>query len=429
MSIDTLKQLLIDQRKNFLAKNNLIKRDLAEKNSDLIGSKQIIVVTGVRRAGKSSLLKLLAGEILAKGVSAEQIFYVNFDDEFFVNFDKNDFNNLLKAYWEIGETKKKVYCFFDEIQNVKYWEKWVNKLQETGKFKIFVTGSNATLLSREIATSLTGRNYPLEIFPFSFKEYLRYRKIDYSGHLTSDDGVVLKKELDKYLLSGGFPESVNSQLNILDEYYKNIIYKDIVARYKIKEIDNFRELAFYLFSNLTSPMTFRGLATIFLEKKNELSSMTVKKFITYLENSYLLFQVKKFEPAIKKQLVNPFKIYGVDNGMAGVVSFSISDNFGVFYENLVYLELRRKKNNQIFYFKDKFETDFVVKNKKELSLLQVSYDLSNTKTLERENRGLKEAMNCLKQKEGLIINNYLDKTEKIDGGVIRYIPLWRWLLQ
>lgn len=428
MDINLLKQLLIDQKKDFLAENKLIARDIEEKYEDLIESKQIIVATGVRRSGKSSFLKLLAKEILEKETDEKQFFYVNFDDEFFVNFDKNNFNDLLNAYWEIGETGKIVYCFFDEIQNVKYWEKWVNKLYEMGKFKIFVTGSNATLLSSEIATSLTGRNYPIEIFPFSFKEYLCYQNIGYPLEMSSGEKAVLKKEFDKYLVSGGFPESIGNRLDILDEYYKNIIYKDIIARYKIKQVESFRELSFFLLSNIASPATFRKLASLQAEKKLNLSSMTVKKFIGYLENSYLLFSVKKFEPSIKKQLVNPFKVYGIDNGLIQSVAFSISNNFNKLYENLVFLELRRRKGNQVYYFKNKFETDFIVKNKEKILLYQVSYNLSNPQTLEREKRGLLEAMDTLKQKEGIIINDYLEKEEKSDNKIISYVPLWKWLL-
>jgi predicted AAA+ superfamily ATPase len=431
MSINQLKQLLLDQKKVFLQKKNLIEREIEEKRSDLIKSQQIIVVSGVRRSGKSSFLKLIAEQLLKEsGVREEQIFYVNFDDEFFVDFKKENFNDLLAAYYELGgSSKKKIYCFFDEIQNVKYWEKWVNKLNESSNFKIFITGSNSSLLSSEIATSLTGRSYTLEIFPFSFSEFLVYKKQNIPNNLnslTTEEKSILKKKLDQYLKVGGFPESLVSGLDILEENYKNIIYKDIIARFKIKHIAEFRSLSLYLMSNLCSLMSYRSLEKV---SSGLDSSMTIKNYINYMEDAYIFFSVKKLDSSVKKQLIAPFKIYSIDNAMARSVAFTITQNKNKFYENLVFLHLRRQRGNSIYYFKGDFETDFVVmKKNRVISVVQVCCDLQDENTKNREKRALLESLNILKQKQGYIINDYLDQEEIVDSKKILYLPLYKFLL-
>lgn len=432
MNINQLKQLLNDQKAAFLKKKDLIKREIAENYQDLTQTKQIIVVTGIRRAGKSSLLKLIATELLDKQqIDERQIFYVNFEDEFFVDFTKDDFNSLLSAYYEINQPKpKKIYCFFDEIQNVKYWEKWINKLYENSDFKIFITGSNSSLLSGEIASALTGRNYTMEIFPFSFREYLLYQKIALPPSLdalTTDDGSRLKKELDIYLSAGGFPEAIGNPLDILEENYKNIIYKDIVVRFGIKNVAEFRSLSLYLLSNICSLMSYRSLVKITGDLQ---SSMTVKNYISYLSDSYLLFVAKKLDASVKKQLVAPFKIYSIDNGLARSVAFSLSQNYNKLYENIVYLALRRKRGIEIFYWQNRGEVDFVAMEKNNIKdIIQVCYDLTDTKTKDREISALVEALDFFQKKQGLLINNYLDKEEIINGKKIIFTPLYKFLLE
>ena len=430
MDIKKVKQLLIDQKEIFLRSESLVERKIEDNIVDLIRVKQIIVISGVRRSGKSSFLKLIVQNLLNRKISKDQIFYINFEDEFFVNFTQADFSLLLDAFYELNQLdrNRKIYCFFDEIQNINFWEKWVRKLYDLKNFKIFITGSNSSLLSKEIATSLTGRNYTLEIFPFSFVEYLSYKKIKLPmilDKLTSREQSYYKKKCDDFLINGGFPESINNPLNILEEYYKNIIYKDIVARFNIRNINEFRSTALYLMSTIASLMSYRSLAKMISGID---SSMTIKNYISYLEDTYLLFIVKKFEASVKKQIVNPFKIYGIDNGMIKGVVFSISDNYSKFYENLVYLSLRRQRGIEIFYFHKDFEVDFVVVNKGAINLIQVCYNLDNINILEREKRGLLEAMDIFKKKEGIIINDYLDKEEVVDNKKIKYIPLWKWMI-
>ncbi|MFH0923916.1 MAG: ATP-binding protein [Candidatus Falkowbacteria bacterium] len=429
MDIDLLKHLILDQKEAFSQSAGLIGRDTKESVKDLISAKQIIVISGVRRAGKSSFLKLIAKELMKKReISADQLFYVNFDDEFFVDFKKEDFNKLLSAYYEIcGIKNKKIYCFFDEIQNVEYWEKWIHKLYETGNFKIFITGSNSSLLSSEIATSLTGRNYTMEIFPFSFPEFLRFKKIDWKGSLTTKQESLIRKEFNIYLKSGGFPETIEAKLNILPDFYKNIIYRDIISRFNIKNAKEFRELSLYLASNNGSLMSYRELA-----KRIEGigSSMTIKNYVSHLEDAYLFFPVRKLDSSVKRQIINPFKIYGIDNGLLGTVAFGLSDNYNKLYENLTFLSLRRKKRDDIYYYKADYETDFVVLEKNKASkVIQVCYSLKDIKTEKREKRGLLRALNDLKAKTGFIINNDIEKEEKENGKIIKYIPLWKWLLK
>lgn len=433
MKQSLFKQLILDQRKIFLKPDNdIIIRDTKEKYSDLIKLKHVIAITGVRRAGKSYFLKLLASHLIKeKRIEKNRIFYINFENENFVDFKIEDYNLLLKAYFEVSgklRPREKVYCFFDEIQNVKYWEKWINGLYERGDFKIFITGSNSSLLTSEFATSLTGRNYPIEIFPYSFKEYLRAHRIDVDlEQITSEEEGEIRRMFDKYLLSGGFPETINNPIDILDNNYKSIIYKDIIARFGIKNIKEFRELAHYLVSNIGGLMSYRNIARM-IEDIN--SSVTAKNYIGYLNDAYLLFPVKKLETSVRKQNVNPFKIYSIDNGLSKSVSFSISENYSKLYENLTFLGLRRQRDAEIFYYKNNFEADFIAMKKGRVqAVIQACYDAGDKNTKIREERGLLEALQLLDQKEGYIINNYIEATKQAQSKKIHFIPLWKWLLQ
>jgi len=267
----------------------------------------------------------------------------------------------------------------------------------------------------------------MEIFPFSFFEFLRFKRIDWKGNLTTKQESLVKKEFDNYLKLGGFPETIKSNLNILPDFYKNIIYKDIIGRFNIKNAKEFRELSFYLASNNSCLMSYRELAKR-IEKIG--SSMTIKKYISYLEDAYLFFSIKKFDSSIKKQIINPFKIYGIDNGLIGSVAFGLFDNYSKLYENLVFISLRRIKGYNIYYYKNDYETDFVVLKKNRVSkVIQVCYLLKDAKTEKREKKWLLRALNDLKVKTGFIINNDIEKEEKELGKIIKYVPLWKWLLK
>jgi hypothetical protein len=431
MEISLLKQIIVENQRQLFDDEGLIDRDLSDDSESLIKAKSIIAITGVRRCGKSTLMRLIARYLLNKGVKKESILYINFESEHFIDFAFGDYQKILDAYYELHPgLKGRVYLFLDEIQNVPGWEKWLNRLYELKKYKIFVTGSNASMLSSEIATALVGRCYKIELFPFSFREYLRYRKITIDKEkdlYVTEVRSLIRSELNRYLLTGGFPEIMDERgLPLLHELYQNILYRDIIVRHGIKGVKSFRELAYYLLSNAASPITYNSLQKTFPDLK---SVNTIKSYIQYLEDAYLIFTIPIFSASLKVQMRNPAKIYCIDNALLEQISFRVSSNYSKLYENLVFLQLRRAQSD-IYYYKAHSEVDFICTERgKVKEIIQVSYDVSEKKTREREERALLQAMAAFRKKKGVIITAEYEAGRKTDGKTIEYIPLYKWLLE
>ena len=435
MNKEILKEAIVSQKKVFLEKKDLFQRDILRGfYQKFYKTNEVLVITGVRRCGKSSLMRLIWNEYKQREkLTDEQFLYINFEDERLIEFDKNDFSKLLEAYLELyaPNKKKKLFLFLDEIQNVKYWEKWINRVYEEGKCRVFVTGSNATLLSSELATSLTGRNIPITLYPLSFQEYL----VNFKGHRITtesfyrqEERIKIEKTLKEYLLFGGMPAFIKTHsIELIQEYFKDIISRDIVNRYRVKYKQQLKELAHLLLSNLGQIQSLKNIS-----KGIEIKNInTIKNYLGYLESSFLFCHVPLFSYSLKKQIYNPDKYYTVDIAFFQNIAFKNSDNAGAVYENIVFSELSRNPHNDFFYFKTKkgFEVDFVVKQKNKVQqLIQVCYELVSAKTSEREERALWEAMDELNLKEGIILSSEIEKIEKKDGKIIHYIPLWKWLL-
>jgi predicted AAA+ superfamily ATPase len=385
--------------------------------SIIIGIILVIILSGIRRCGKSTLLQLIRQ-------NSENKFVINFDDNRIVNFKVKDFELLYESFIELFGEENTFY--FDEIQNVNGWEKFVRRLHNEGR-KVFITGSNAHLLSKELGTHLTGRNIQLELFPFSFEEYLDFIGYEWARNdlFSTVKSSLLKKEFLNYLSLGGFPEYVQTkQIDFLKNLYDNILYKDVVARYNIRNEAALKELLYFLVSNISKEHSYTSLAKVI----GVSNALTVKEYITYFENSYLLFSINKFDYSLKKQLVNPKKIYVIDNGLANSVSFSFTDNRGQQLENLVFIQLRQTFR-EIFYHREKNECDFVIFEKGDaINAIQVCWSLSENKTYEREISGLTEAMEIHSLKKGLIIT-FDEENEIVKGGkTIIVKPVWKWLL-
>lgn len=412
MNKTILKEIASEQAMNFKSKKNIIQRALPE---NFIKNKKISIISGVRRSGKSTLLKQIS-------VNFKSFHYFNFEDERLLAFDKNDFNPLLEVLMEINGEQKVI--FFDEIQYIIGWEKFVSRLFSLD-YKIFITGSSANLLSKELGTALTGRHIKLELYPFSFKEFLKYHNYnDYNLDLTTNRAK-LKRFFKQYLEIGGLPEVMISQdRSELKQLYQDLLIKDIILRFKIRETKSFRELALYLISNISSPLSFNRLKTI-LDFK---SVSTVKNYVEYLEEAYLIFSVFRYDFSVKKQLVANRKIYGIDLAMINEVAFSFSQNKGQNLENLVYLELKRL-NYSIYYYQEKLECDFLVYYKgKIIQAIQV-VDKLTVNNKKREVAGLLAAMEKHKLTEGFILTNDYSGIENIEGKKIICEPVWRWLLK
>lgn len=419
-----LTPLLKDQKReleDWLKNKKIINREAYRQFQNSLDSKSIRVITGVRRCGKSVLTHLF--------LQNKKFAYMNFDDERLFDFDTDE---ILSSFHEIyGRDIKNL--FFDEIQNLDRWELFVNRLKRQG-FNIYITGSNSNLLSKELATHLTGRHMAIELFPFSFREYLK--AIDFKDDFETTIGKGnLMYEFRKYLKDGGFPETViekEEPKRYLRGLYSRIIERDIINRHDIAYKKTFKEIAMTLLSNPGRKISYNKLRKQF----NIKSDHTVKNYVSYLEEAYLIFLLNRFsyKPV---EIEKSEKIsYAIDTGMINNVSLKSSQDYGRLYENVVALELFRKKSFdlsiEVYYWKNikHEEVDFVIKQGlKVRQLIQVCYDISDLETKERELKALVKASKELKCSNLLIITEDKEGEEKIKGKKIKYIPLWKWLLK
>ncbi|MGB6094318.1 MAG: ATP-binding protein [Moheibacter sp.] len=415
MDKQALKNIATDQKNAFMNKSGLIDRDTDVNN--FLKTSQVVIISGVRRCGKSSLLYLIKEKL---GLKENQFCYFNFDDER-INTDVSIFNELYALHLEMYDTEP--VFFFDEIQIIPGWQKFVNLMHEQGK-KIFVTGSNAQLLSSEIATSLTGRAKILELFPFSFAEYLRFFDKNYDlNALSTPKKAALKADLTRYLEMGGFPLVIKeADLELLNGWFQDILYRDIVARYKLTSTDALRQIAVFLLTNIGKLFSYATLQQISGVK----SSKSVKDFLTYFENSYLFYYLKKFDYSVKKQIMNSRKVYAIDNGVANRIGINFSKNTGRLMENAVFVELMRRKK-EVYYFKGKNECDFLItENLKPFLAIQLTYELTET-SFARETAGLLEAMETYKIPKGLLIT--FEEVHDFQIENIETVTLYEWLLK
>ncbi|HEY5534278.1 MAG TPA: ATP-binding protein [Ignavibacteria bacterium] len=407
-----LNQVIIDQEEIFKRKEKLVEREIGK---NFISSPKISVITGVRRCGKSTLMKLLSENY-------ENYFYFNFEDERLLDFNHENFNDLLELAYELYGSKIDAF-FFDEIQNVTGWEKFVRRLFSEKK-KVYITGSNSKLLSSEFSTSLTGRYVKTELYPFSFKEFLKISDVELKTNLTTANRAELKKYFNEYISIGGFPEVIKSKdKNELSQLYQDVLVKDLIVRFGIRDTKSFRELALYLLSNISSLYSYNNLAKLLSIK----STNSVKNYIEFLEEAYLFLSVPKYEFFLKKQIVRNKKIYTIDTGIFNAVSFSFSENRGKLLENIVLLELKRNAKD-VYYFKNIKECDFIVSKDNRLhSTIQVT-EVLNKSNQDREINGLIEAITDLKVKNGFILTYDQFDEFTIGKHKIKVLPIWYWII-
>lgn len=399
---ETLRDIVKKQREDLNLAEASIEREAI--NQIELNISFAIVLSGIRRCGKSTLLKQLMKKV-------KDFYYFNFEDTRVVNFEVEDFEKLNEIFFE--EYGDKDYYFFDEIQNVLKWELFVREILDKKKH-VIITGSNASLLSKELGTRLTGRHLRFELFPFSYKEFL----------LLSNKKQGMKS-FEVYFKNGGFPEYLKlKKPEILQELLNDILIRDIAVRHKIRNIKTLREMALYLLTNSSKEFSYNNLKKIF----NFGSTNSAISYISYFEDSYLLFIVPKFDYSLKKQIVNEKKVYSIDNGLANANSSSFSQDKGNMLENLVFVNLR-KKYKDIFYFQEKGECDFVIKERTKITkAIQVCFDL-NEDNKDREINGLSGALEKFNLKEGIILTYKQDDEFKIKDKRIKVLPVWRWLVE
>ena len=368
-----------------------------------------------------------------KGVNKNNILIINFEDPRFTGLDTKLLQQALDVYLETYKPEGEIYVFLDEVQEIPRWEKWVRTMQELGKANIIVSGSNSKLLSSELATVLTGRHLDMTVMPLSFAEFLKFKNLEITNELECiRNEIVLKSFLKEFLEFGSFPLVVLGQdkESILLSYFDDVVNKDLIKRYKIRKTEEIKSLVKFYLSNVSSPVTFTSVG-----KFLNISTVSAERFSAYLETSYVVFFLKRFSFKVKQQEKSPRKVYAVDTGLANVVGFRFSDNFGKLAENMVFLELKRRSNfdpsMEIYYWKSlaQEEVDFVVKrNTNVTELIQVCWDIQDINTKKRETKVLLKAMYEFKLDSGLIITEDFEGEDNFGGKKIRYVILKKWLL-
>lgn len=420
MDTQTLKEILLDQQEELKNTDLTTLISRYEEPRLHLDSRLAQVVIGVRRSGKS----ILCYKVLQQ--SGVKYAYVNFDDERLTTLTTEDLNTVLDVLYRIyGDFK---HLFLDEIQNIEGWPLFVNRLLRKG-MHIFLTGSNAKLLSNELVTHLTGRHHKVELYPFSFAEYCKMKNVD-TQSLTTKAKALRIKALEEYLQGGGFPELFNetNKREYIQGLLDSIIKKDIAKRFKLRHVEVLRRMATYLSDNYCQEFVASKVASLF-----GISDHTAENYYSYLKQAFLLIGVNRFSFKSAERVLNE-KVYVVDTGFATDKEGSLAtENLGWRLENVVLVELLRRTKPEfadVFYYKSReSQVDFVVaKDGKVQELVQVSYDISHPKTERREVKGLKDASKALGCNRMTLITLDSEKTISTENGTIQVVSAANWLI-
>ncbi|PIU36474.1 hypothetical protein COS77_01945 [Candidatus Roizmanbacteria bacterium CG06_land_8_20_14_3_00_34_14] len=412
---------IIDFWQEVTQEKNLYDRQLVD-NID-IETKEVIDIIGPRRSGKSSIMKIIIQKLKVK----EGFLYINFEDPYFIDHNTptilEELVEIYKEYYQSNLT----YLFFDEVQNIDLWEKAVRKLRDSGQYKIFISGSSSKLLGSELASLLSGRHLSYQLLPLSFFEYLVFRGITIQGK----KDIILKEKMllrhfSEYLVWGGFPAVVLSKKQeLLKQYYLDIIQKDIVKRYEIREKNVLNKMGVYLLTNSGKIISVLGMKKIY-----GISHELASTYLEYFKDAFLVFELPQFSYSVKTQQKALKKIYAVDTGLANTISFRFSEDKGRILETAVFLALKRQ-NKEMYYYRTKNnkEVDFLMKQKGlKNKLIQVCWDLTDEKTKKREIDNLNKAMEELRLDEGLILTYNTEDKVLIDEREITILPVYKWIL-
>jgi len=377
-----MKEILIEQNLHWKKlKYKSVKRDALDRLISYLPLKQIITIAGIRRCGKSTLAKQAINYLIESGVEEKNIFFINLENPYFLAYKHNAafLNVIFEEYLKLMNPTGKMYCIFDEIQYFDNWQVYIKSKYESSDIKYIITGSNSSMLSNDLNTLLSGRSLNIHLDTFSFTEFLDYKNIDYSSEFTQiTNKIDIARAKDEYLKWGGFYEVFEAEdemvkKEILISYAKNIIYQDIVPRYKIRNSEIVEKLFFYLLSNATGIMNYTTLAKTF-----EISDKAIREYINYCEDVFMLKRLDKFHNKPKERIKSFKKIYALDNGFLQIAP-TLSKNLGNALENMVFIILNQK-SQELYYLKDGVEIDFFAED----SYYQVSYDISDEKTRKQE---------------------------------------------
>lgn len=399
-------------------------------------------IVGIRRAGKTYLMFAVIKQLLKK-TSKKATIYINFENRKLLPLTSDYFNQVVSFIYQEGllEKYKKIYLFFDEVQRIKEWERFVRSIYDEfkGKIKIVVSGSSANLLSKEYGRLLSGRHLTTGVFPLSFKEFLNFR--DFEAEVLSERKIEkIKKLLEEYLRFGGFPEVVlqkskRKKEDLLNQLFPDILFRDVLGRTETRKEHIVEEFTYFLASNIANLLSFNKMANYFKSRGIKVSVRTLENYFYLTKNAFLFFDSLIFSFKVKDQLQYPRKIYCLDNGIVNLVGFKFSEDVGRVYENTVAVELIRrffpKPTIKTFYWKNSRgqEVDFVIKEGLKIKqLIQVCFKIEDEETKSREIKALLEASLELKCNDTLVITSDYEAGERIKGRKIRFIPLWKWLL-
>lgn len=388
-----------------------------------LNTPEILLLLGARRTGKSTLLYQLISTLK---VSPEAILFINLDEPLFQSKadDPAFLSTLIEEYLLEHNDIQKYYIFIDEVQNYEYWVQTIKILHDVNKqLKFILTGSTSVHLKNGVSTRLSGRYFTTIVYPLSFQEYLEFSDISKPSLLQK------RQAVNTYLQFGGFPRVVLEKdellkQDILKNYFQTIYLKDIIFPHKVRSNKDVFDLLYFVLSNMGAPFSYTNIG-----KMLNISPDTVKEYLSYAEQSYLLYIITKYDPSVRKQLANPRKIYGVDTGLVHSVSFKFSENRGRLIENLVFMTLIRNQK-EVFYHKETNECDFVIREgRKIIQAIQVTLSLQDESVKKRELKGLLEALNSHKLSEGTIVTETEKGSFEIEGKRVNVIPLYEWLEQ
>jgi predicted AAA+ superfamily ATPase len=395
------------------------------------------VMIGVRRCGKSTWMHQVLMQLISAGVNRDNILYLNFFDDRLSNLKTLGPDKVLEAYFLLYPGKRnneKIFCFFDEIQAVTGWESFIDRILRTENCEVYITGSSANMLSKEIATQMRGRALSWELFPFSFREFLDNRQVQGDPPFSVGQRFEIQHAFETFWNGGGFPEVAGAnkemRIKIHQEYSSSILFRDLIERYDISHPRALIDLAHRLIDNAASLYTLNKLAGYLASLGHKVPKSTVADYLMWFEDAYFLFTVRMFDASYNKSNANPKKIYAIDHAFLNSLSSGILINSGHQLENMVFVALRRR-GGQIWYYRTGRgnEVDFItIGSKGEKQLFQVSESLANPDTRNRELSALQGAMQELELKTGTVVTRNEEEQVTTGQGDIQVIPAWRFLL-
>lgn len=407
-----------------------IPREITNSLDPWLARWETLAICGARRSGKTTLMRQLAARLVERGKPANEILFVSFEDPVFLQtaLDATILDLVFETYREEIRPTGIPTLFLDEIQNIEGWARWVRAKTDTRDVRVVVSGSSSRMLEPDVATVLTGRNHTVTLWPLSFAEFISFKGQEVPSGALTGLGPSLRPLLMEYLRFGGYPESALAESDsvreaLLKQYFRDILYRDVVSRHQVRDIRALEQTASHLLVNTANLVTYNRLKNTY-----GLSMDQVRSYARYLDECYLVREVPRFAFKVSTQSRSPRKVHATDVGLRNAVAFRFSEDLGRLAETVVHGQLARNDDLSLFYHQGHHECDLIAwRGDRAVGAYQVCFE--DTELPARETAGLVEACKALKLTEGTLITNRVDATETSDGVAVRMVPLWRWLLE